>query len=113
MDNVQNNRDPSNGESRSTAILDAADVERLLDLRACMDAVEQAFLAHAGGRTFGPEVLGIHVPGGGFHIKAAGTAGPSAFFAAKLNANFPGNGARAVVVPPGAGLAVAASSFQR
>ena len=80
--------------SRTTLILVAADIERLLDLPTCMAAVERAFVAHAEGRTFGPAVLGIHVPGGGFHVKAAGTAAPQPRFAAKLNANFPGNGQR-------------------
>ncbi len=79
---------------RTTLILVASDVERLLDLQSCMAAVECAFIAHAEGRTFGPAILGVHVPGGGFHIKAAGTTAPTARFAAKLNANFPGNSRR-------------------
>ncbi|MSO85421.1 MAG: ornithine cyclodeaminase family protein [Rhodospirillales bacterium] len=82
------------GDSRTTLVLVAAEIERLLDLESCMAAVERAFVAHAEGRAFGPAVLGIHVPGGGFHVKAAGTAAPEARFAAKLNANFPGNGQR-------------------
>ena len=103
--------------SSSTLILVAAEIERLLDLKSCMAAVESAFVAHAEGRAFGPAILGVHVPGGGFHVKAAGMAAPSgkgrpnkkpsagnaagsvdfsasapgARFAAKLNANFPGN----------------------
>jgi ornithine cyclodeaminase/alanine dehydrogenase-like protein (mu-crystallin family) len=81
-------------DSHATLVLTAADVERLLDLPACMAAVERAFVAHAEGRAFGPAILGVHVPGGGFHVKAAGMAGPSPRFAAKLNANFPGNGKR-------------------
>jgi ornithine cyclodeaminase/mu-crystallin family protein len=35
----------------------------------------RAFRLHAEGRTRGPRVLGIHVPAGGFHIKAAGFVG--------------------------------------
>jgi alanine dehydrogenase len=81
-------------DSRITLILTATEVERLLDLASCMAAVERAFLAHAEGRAFGPAILGVHVPGGGFHVKAAGTAAPQPRFAAKLNANFPGNGQR-------------------
>ncbi|MBM3565232.1 MAG: ornithine cyclodeaminase family protein [Alphaproteobacteria bacterium] len=77
---------------RVTLILTAADVWRLLDPASCLAAVEQAFIAHAEGRAFGPATLGIHVSGGGFHVKAAGMAAPQARFAAKLNANFPGNG---------------------
>ncbi|MBM3732610.1 MAG: ornithine cyclodeaminase family protein [Acidimicrobiia bacterium] len=80
--------------SRATLVLAATDVWRLLDLASCMTAVEQAFVAHAESRAFGPAILGVHVPGGGFHVKAAGMSGPQSRFAAKLNANFPGNGAR-------------------
>jgi alanine dehydrogenase len=36
----------------------------------------------------------VHVEGGGFHVKAAAMGGPRPYFAAKLNANFPGNRAR-------------------
>jgi alanine dehydrogenase len=42
-------------------------------------------------------VLGTHVVDGGFHVKTAGlvgSAGARAYFAAKINANFPGNPAR-------------------
>jgi len=81
-------------DSRTTLVLGAADVRRLLDLASCMTAVEQAFVAHAEARAFGPAILGVHVPGGGFHVKAAGMSGPEPRFAAKLNANFPGNAAR-------------------
>lgn len=80
--------------SRQTLILTAVEIERLLDLGSCIAAVEDAFLGHAAGRSIPPGVLGAHVPGGGFHVKAAGLAAPRARFAAKLNANFPGNGVR-------------------
>ncbi|MBM3951561.1 MAG: ornithine cyclodeaminase family protein [Rhodospirillales bacterium] len=79
---------------KATLVLTAADVWRLLDLPSCMTAVEQAFVAHAESRAFGPAILGVHVSGGGFHVKAAGVSGPQSRFAAKLNANFPGNAAR-------------------
>jgi ornithine cyclodeaminase/alanine dehydrogenase-like protein (mu-crystallin family) len=81
-------------DSRTTLVLAAADVARLLDPASCMAAVERAFVAHAQGRAFGPAILGVHVPGGGFHVKAAGLADPRPRFAAKLNANFPGNESR-------------------
>jgi ornithine cyclodeaminase/alanine dehydrogenase-like protein (mu-crystallin family) len=63
----------------------------LLSLRDCIAAVEEAFRLHAEGRTFGPGVLGIHATHGSFHIKAAGLMGEREYFAAKTNANFPGN----------------------
>ena len=70
---------------RNILILGAEDVDRLLDAATCVAAVEAAF------RTRGPTaVLGVHVPGGGFHVKAA--ASPDfQYFVAKINANFPGN----------------------
>jgi alanine dehydrogenase len=74
-----------------TLILSRRDVFDLLTLRDCIDVVENAFKLHAGGHTFGPGVLGVHVEGGGFHIKAAGIRGESSYFAAKTNANFPDN----------------------
>jgi ornithine cyclodeaminase/alanine dehydrogenase-like protein (mu-crystallin family) len=63
----------------------------------CIGAVERAFLRHAEGKAIPPEVLGVHVEGGGFHVKTAGMlAGAAngdgrAVFVAKVNANFPGN----------------------
>jgi ornithine cyclodeaminase/alanine dehydrogenase-like protein (mu-crystallin family) len=59
---------------------------------ACIDAVERAFRLHAEGRTIASSLLGVHVEGGGFHVKTAGLAfGDRSYFAAKINANFPGN----------------------
>ena len=80
--------------SRGTLILTRADVSRVLAVRDCIDAVEGAFLRHGRGETIAPGVLGAHVDGGGFHVKTAGLLareqGPP-LFAAKVNANFPGN----------------------
>jgi ornithine cyclodeaminase/alanine dehydrogenase-like protein (mu-crystallin family) len=72
-------------------ILSRADVLGLLSLRACIDAVEDAFRLHAEGRTLGPGVLGVPAVEGSFHIKAAGLVGERSYFAAKINANFPDN----------------------
>src|SRR5262245_23819232 len=74
-----------------TLILSRSDVHALLTLPDCIAAVEQAFALHADGKTLGPGVLGVHVPGGGFHVKAAGLVGARRYFAAKTNANFPEN----------------------
>jgi len=74
-----------------TLVLSRTDVLDLLSLRDCIDAVERAFRLHAEGRTVGPGVLSVHVPGGGFHIKVAGLAGQRSYFAAKTNANFADN----------------------
>ena len=81
-----------------TIVLSRGDVRRLLRMHDCIDAVEDAFLRHARGLTIAPGVLGAHVADGGFHVKTAGLTAPSAdehpLFAAKVNANFPGNLAR-------------------
>lgn len=74
-----------------TLLLARADVERLLTPEVCIAAVADAFRRHALGETSPPGVLGMHAGAGSFHVKAAGLDGA---FAAKLNANFPGNPAR-------------------
>jgi len=77
---------------RETLILTAPEVASLLDLRTCIEAVEEAFDALGRGSVAPPSVLGVHVPSGGFHIKAGTLAvGSRAYFAAKANANFPSN----------------------
>jgi alanine dehydrogenase len=72
-------------------VLSRRDVLDLLTLPDCIAAVEHAFRLHAEGRTLGPGVLGVPAGDGGFHIKAAGLLGERGYFAAKTNANFPGN----------------------
>jgi alanine dehydrogenase len=77
-----------------TLILARHEVARFLDMPACIDAVERGFLSHARGEAIAPAVLGTHVEGGGFHVKTAGMFDAVAgrpVFAAKINANFPGN----------------------
>ena len=69
-------------------ILAKADVERLLTPDACNRAVEEAFRQLALGGVPAPGILGLHAPNGGFHVKAGFLGG---YFAAKINANFPGN----------------------
>lgn len=77
---------------RSTLILTREDVRRHLTLRDCIDAVADALARHARGDVpAAPGVLGTHVAGGGFHVKAATLGGSPAYYAAKVNANFPGN----------------------
>jgi alanine dehydrogenase len=75
----------------STLLLSGRDIERLLDLRSCIDAVEDAFRRRAEGEPSPSGVLGVHAEGGGFHVKAAMLALGRPYFVAKVNANFPGN----------------------
>lgn len=80
--------------TRPVRLLSRTDVERLLDMRACIDVVEHAFRMNAQGASISSGILGMRAERGGFHIKAAirGTSAEGrAYFAAKINANFPDN----------------------
>lgn len=74
-----------------TLVLTASDVRAQLSAAACIDAVELGFRRLASGDVITPAVLGTHVPGGGFHVKTAGIRAQRLYYAAKVNANFPGN----------------------
>jgi ornithine cyclodeaminase/alanine dehydrogenase-like protein (mu-crystallin family) len=72
--------------------LDRQDVIALLPMTACIAAVERALAAHASSMLPAePGVLGSHVEDGGFHVKTAALGTAPGYFAAKINANFPGN----------------------
>ena len=86
--------DASRPDRSPTLLLSRSDVRALLDMDACIAALESAFRADAEGRTIAAGVLGTHVAGGGFHVKTAGLLGERPRFAMKVNANFPGNPAR-------------------
>ena len=78
-----------------TLVLTRRDVARLLDLDACIAAVEQALRAHGLGETGTPGILGIHAAEGDFHLKAGLLrVDGREYFAAKSNANFRHNPAR-------------------
>lgn len=72
-------------------LLGRGDVERLLDITRCIDAVEDAFRQRAAGKAAPSAMLGVHVDGGAFHVKAAALLGEATYFVAKVNANFPSN----------------------
>ena len=74
-----------------TLVLSRRDVQALLGLDECFAAVEDAFRLHAEGRSLAPAILGVPAREGGFHVKAAGLDLGRRYFAAKTNANFPGN----------------------
>jgi alanine dehydrogenase len=71
--------------------LSAADVERVLTPRLCIEAVEDAFGQMARGGVPAPGILGLHAGEGSFHVKAGLLNAERPYFAAKVNANFPGN----------------------
>src|SRR5215475_12470870 len=76
-----------------TLLLRRSDVERLLSLRDCIDAVENVFRLQGKGRIPRPGILGVKATGGGLHVKAGLLPGDRNYLVAKLNANFPGNNA--------------------
>jgi alanine dehydrogenase len=76
-------------------LLTREDVSRLLTMDDCIAAVEQAFRLYGDAAVPPPGILGTHVEGGGFHIKAGVMPFEGRrFYAAKTNANFPGNPAK-------------------
>jgi ornithine cyclodeaminase/alanine dehydrogenase-like protein (mu-crystallin family) len=77
-----------------TILLSREDVERLLTPDACIEAIEDAFRQLAEGKVPPPGILGMHAGEGSFHVKAGFLTLDRAYFAAKLNANFPQNGAK-------------------
>src|SRR5688572_17040361 len=64
------------------------DVDAVLDMNRCIEAVEEAFRMLAAGAAPKPGVLGFEAGSGGFHLKAALDGD---YFAAKGNENYPGN----------------------
>lgn len=74
-----------------TLLLTGRDVAALLTIEECMAAVENAFRLYGEGKTQPPGILGVDSQGGGFHIKAGVMDLDRLYFAAKINANFPGN----------------------
>ena len=77
-----------------TLVLTRRDVVSLLTIEESISAVERVFKMYGEGQTSPPGVLGVHVQDGGFHIKAGVLKLDRAYFAAKINANFPLNPAR-------------------
>ncbi len=74
-----------------TALFSRGQVAEILTPDACIEAVEKAFRLLGEGKVARPETLGVPVEGGGFHVKAGAAAVDGAWFAAKINANFPAN----------------------
>ena len=75
-------------------LLTPREIASLLTIDDCIVAVEQAFRLLGEGKAIPPAVLSMHVPGGGFHVKAGVHDLGKEYFAAKVNGNFPENPAR-------------------
>src|SRR5258707_14413751 len=80
--------------NNGTLLLSRDEVERLLTPDACIEAIEDAFRQLAEGKVPPPGILGMHAGEGSFHVKAGFLTLDRPYFAAKLNANFPQNGAK-------------------
>jgi alanine dehydrogenase len=77
--------------TRGTLMVSRDEVARLVTIEECIRVVEDAFRREAEGTTLSAGVLKVAAIEGAFHVKAAGLTGPPGWFAAKVNANFPGN----------------------
>jgi alanine dehydrogenase len=72
-------------------LLAPREIRSLLSIDECIVAVEHAFRLYGEGKAVPPAVLSMHVPNGGFHVKAGMLEFDRKYFAAKVNANFPEN----------------------
>ena len=81
-------------QTESTLLLNRSEVQQLLSLAECIDAVEKVFHWQGEGKMPPSGILGIRTQSGGLHVKAASLTGAKNYIAAKLNTNFPQNHAR-------------------
>jgi len=75
----------------ATLLVRRSDVEELLSLPDCIDAVEEVFRLQGQGKIPGSEILGVKTPNGGLHVKATLLPRGQSYIVAKLNTNFPVN----------------------
>lgn len=75
-------------------VLTPREIQDLLSIDDCINAIEQAFRLHGERKAAPPQVLSVHADDGAFHVKAGILSLGRSYFAAKVNGNFPGNGAR-------------------
>src|SRR5207302_10196495 len=78
-------------QAEGTVLLRRSDVEKLLSLRDCVNAVEEVFRLQGQGKIPSSEILGVKAPKGGLHVKAGLLPRGQTYIVAKLNTNFPGN----------------------
>jgi len=81
-------------ETEGTLLLNRSDVQELLSLTECIDAVEKVFRWQGEGKIPAPGILGVRTQSGGLHVKTAFLNGAKSYITAKLNTNFPKNYAR-------------------
>jgi len=78
-------------QAEGTLLLRRTDVEELLSLRDCIDAVEEIFRQQGNGEVPPSGILGVKAPNGGLHVKATLLPRGQSYIVAKLNTNFPVN----------------------
>jgi alanine dehydrogenase len=69
-------------------ILTRSQIAGLLNFEEYVQVVEDAFRAHAEGRSLEPALMHVSAPDGEFHIKAGGLLAPEPHFALKANGGF-------------------------
>src|SRR5450631_657108 len=69
-------------------ILTRSQIAGLLTFEEYVQVVEDAFRAHAEGRSLEPALMHVSAPDGEFHIKAGGLLVPEPHFALKANGGF-------------------------
>jgi ornithine cyclodeaminase/alanine dehydrogenase len=74
--------------------LSRSEILGLLSLPDCVQAMEEAFRAHAEGRALAPALMHTEADGGEFHVKGGGLRLDRTWFALKANGGFFGNQAR-------------------
>ena len=78
-------------QAESTLLLNRSDVQELLSLTECIDAVEKGFRSQGEGKIPAPGILGVRTHSGGLHVKTACVSGAKSYIVAKLNTNFAQN----------------------
>jgi ornithine cyclodeaminase/alanine dehydrogenase-like protein (mu-crystallin family) len=78
-------------QAESTLLLNRSDVQQLLSLTECVDAVESIFREQGEGKIPPSGIFGVRTQSGGLHVKTAHLSGTKNYIAAKLNTNFAQN----------------------
>ena len=81
-------------QTESALLFNRSDVQELLSLAECIDAVEKVFHRQGEGKIPPSGILGVRTQTGGLHVKTACLSGAKKYIVAKLNTNFPQNYAR-------------------
>jgi ornithine cyclodeaminase/alanine dehydrogenase-like protein (mu-crystallin family) len=78
-------------QTESTLLFSRSDVQELLSLAECIDAVEKVFHRQGEGKIPPSGILGVRTQTGGLHVETACLSGAKKYIVAKLNTNFPQN----------------------